>query len=53
MQLLATATRITINSAILLDHVFHNHFFGNPDCVIVDAGLSDHCAISRKLPFPF
>ena len=49
-QLLTTATRVTIGSATLVDHVFHNHFFGNPECGILDAGLTDHCATSVNLP---
>ena len=48
-QLLATATRITMDSATLIDHVFHNHFLDNPDCGMFDAGLTDQCATFVKL----
>ena len=51
MQLLTTSTRIAIDSATLIDDVFHNHFFDNPKCGILDAGLTDHCAFSVKFPF--
>ena len=50
MQLLTTATRDTKDSATLIDQVFHNHFFTNPDCGLLDAGLTDHCATFVKLP---
>ena len=50
-QLLKTATPITIHSATLIDHVFHNQFFDNPDCGMLDAALTDHCATFMKLPF--
>ena len=50
-QLRKTATRITLDSATLIDHIFQNHFFHNPDCGILDAGLTDHCAVFVKLPF--
>ena len=49
--LLTTATRITIGSATLIDHVFHNQFFDKPDCGILDAGLTDHRATFVSLPF--
>ena len=50
-QLLTTAARITIGSGTLIHHAFHNHFFDSPDCGILDAGLTDHCAVFVKLPF--
>ena len=50
-QIPTTATLITIVSLTLIDHVFFNHFFDNPDCGIFDAGLTDHCATFVKLPF--
>ena len=49
-QLLGTATRTTIGSANLIDHVFQNHFFDNPDGGVLDADLTDHCASFVKLP---
>ena len=49
-QLLTTATRITINSATLIDNVFHNAYIDNPDCGELDAGLNDHCATFVKKP---
>ena len=50
MQLLTTATRITIDLETLIDHVFHNHLFDKPDCGILDACSTDHCATFMKLP---
>ena len=50
-QLLATATRNTIYSATLIDHVSRNFFSGKPDCGILDAGLIDQSASFVKLPF--
>ena len=50
MAQLTTGTRSTKDSATLIDQVFHYHFFGNPDCGIPDAGLTDHCAFFVKLP---
>ena len=50
-QLRATARRRTIDSATLIDHALHNHFFVNTDYGILDAGLTDHCANFVKLPF--
>ena len=50
-ELLTTATRITLDSATLIDHVFHNLFFDNPDCALLDARLADNCATFMKLPF--
>ena len=41
-QLLATTTRITMGSATPIFHTFHIHFFDNPKCGILDAGLNDH-----------
>ena len=49
-QLLATATWLTIVSGALVDHVFYNHFFNNPDCGIFDDGVTDNCANFVKLP---
>ena len=49
-QLLATATRKTIDLRTVIQHVFHNHFFDKPDCGLLDAGFTDHCAISVRLP---
>ena len=40
-QLLATATRITIDSLTLIDHVFYNHSFDNPNFGMFKAGLID------------
>ena len=50
-QLLATARRITIDSATLIDPIFHNHFSDNPDCGKQDGGLTDHCVTFVKLSF--
>ena len=50
-QLLATATQITIDTAFLIDYMFHIPFFDNPDCSIRDLGLSDHWVTFVKLPF--
>ena len=50
-QLLATATRITIVLATLTDHVFHNHFFDNPERCILDAGLTGYCVFFVRLSF--
>ena len=50
-QLLTTAIRITINSATLIDRVFHTHFFEDPDCGIVDTDLTELCGTFVKLPF--
>ena len=50
-QLLVTPTRNTIYSATLIDHVFQNQFFANPDCGILDAGFTGHCAAFVKSPF--
>ena len=52
-QLLMTATRKTICSATLIDHLFYNHFIDSRDCGMLEAGLTDHCAISVKLPLSF
>ena len=46
---LTTATRVAIDSATLVDHVFHNHLLDNPECVILDAGLTDGCVSFVKL----
>ena len=45
-----TATRITIDSATLINQVIHIHFLVNPDLRTHDAGLNNHCAVSVKLP---
>ena len=50
-QRLATATRNSIDSATLLNHIYQNHFFHNPDSGTLDAGLIDHCVTAVKLPF--
>ena len=50
-RLLMTSTRITKDSATLIDPVFHNHFSAILDCGILDADLTEHCATFRKLPF--
>ena len=39
-QPLKIATRINTDSATLIDHVFHNHFFDNTDCGMLDAGAT-------------
>ena len=46
-----TATRITIESATLIDLVIHNHFLENPNCGILEAGLTDHCITFMKRLF--
>ena len=48
--LLTTALRSIIDSATLIDHVFHNQFSHNPDCGLLDAGLTDHSAFFVKVP---
>ena len=45
-----TARRITLDSASLIGHVFHNHLFHNQDCCILDADLFDLSATFVKLP---
>ena len=50
-QPLTTETRSTIDSATLIDQVFYNRFSDNPDCDILDAGVSDHGATSVRLSF--
>ena len=51
-QLLTTTTRITIDSAILIDQGFLDLFCDNPAyCGILDAGLAYHCATLVELPF--
>ena len=50
-QLLMTEARINIDSAILIDDVFHNHFSDNPDCGILGACSIDNCATFVKLPY--
>ena len=52
MELLSTATRVTIDSATPINHFFHNPFFDNPACGILEARLTDHCATFVELPFP-
>ena len=51
MQLKSNATRITIDSAILIDLVLHNQFFDNLDCGLLHACLADNFAVFVKLPF--
>ena len=43
MKLLATATPIIIDSATLIDHIFHNHFFDNLARDILNARSTDRC----------
>ena len=50
-QLLTTATRSTLASKTLIVHGFHNHFFDNPECGILDVGLGDHSANLVKFRF--
>ena len=50
-QLLRTPTRLTIDSATLIDHMSNNHSFDTPDYGILDAGLTDYCPTFAKLPF--
>ena len=50
-QLQLTATRNTIDSATIIDHIFHFQFFDNPDCCIIDAGLADQRVLFAKVPF--
>ena len=51
-QLLTIATRTTIDSVTLINHLFHNHFLDSTDRGnILDAGLPEHCATFVKLPF--
>ena len=52
-QLLATATRSTVDSAFLINHIISNLFLENPYFGIVDAGLTDLCVTIANLPVPF
>ena len=47
-QLPATATWLSIDSATVINHVFHNHILDNPDCGILHGGFIDHCSYSVK-----
>ena len=50
-QILATATGITIDSAILIYHVIHNNFIDNPEWGKLDVDWTDHCFIFVEGPF--
>ena len=52
-HLLETTTRTTIDSASLINHVFHKPFTDNLDCDILYVGLTDHCATFVNMPFSF
>ena len=55
-QLVEEATRATKPSATLIDHIYTNNRSRVTDVRIVEAGISDHCAIfcqwSTQLPKP-
>ena len=50
-QLVAIATRITKDSATLMDHKFHIRFFDTPHRVLLEACSSDQSIIFVKLTF--
>ena len=50
-QILATATRLTINSSYLVDPIFYFHCLDNSDSCILDTGSTDHCVRLLKLTF--